>query len=71
MSSTISAVITAMNDAGNVIRVGRARRDGWFTGAIPESAALTAVIWRADELKGGPGIDSLVARRTSRTHRDD
>ena len=64
-----------MNDAGNVIRVGRARRDGWFTGALPESAALTAVIWTdthaVDQMKEQRqrGQERTILRQVREQHR--
>ncbi len=45
MLSNISAVISGMNDAGNVITVARARHYGWLIGGVPESSASTAAIW--------------------------
>lgn len=43
----LAARITAINDRQNGLFLGRARQDGWFTGAIPSSNAPTALVWAA------------------------
>lgn len=45
MLSNISATIAAFNEERQSLTVGRARYYGWFTGAIPQSAAPTALLW--------------------------
>lgn len=54
MLSNISAVITAINDAGKAVTVGRALHYGWLTGQVKESHTQTALIW-------SDGLPALVA----------
>jgi hypothetical protein len=41
----ISALVTARNEAGNTLTLGRARHPGWLVGGIPESTVATSLIW--------------------------
>lgn len=41
----LSASITALNDQHHALFLGRARHNGWFTGAIPTSNNPTVLVW--------------------------
>jgi len=45
--SDLSATMTAIDDQQRAIFLGRARHDGWFTGAVPKSNVSTGLVWEA------------------------